>query len=43
MSKFPKHPFEIGRKGKQFDPGKGEKRGSAKSWSDKLKMPKGGK
>ena len=43
-SSAPKQNFEIGRQGKQFDPGGGSgKRGSSKSWSSKLKMPKGGK
>jgi hypothetical protein len=44
MGKFPKNNFEQGRSGKQFDPGgKGDKRGANKSWTDKLKSPKGGK
>jgi len=38
---FPKNPHEIGRSGKQFEGGKfGEKRGSTKSWTDKLRSPK---
>lgn len=42
--KMPKYNFEQGRSGKQFDPGgKGEKRGSSKSWVEKIKLPKGGK
>lgn len=44
MAKMPKYNHEQGRSGKQFDPSKkGEKRGSNKSWADKLKTPKGGK
>lgn len=44
MGKMPKYNFEQGRTGKQFDPGKkGDKRGSNKSWVDRLKVPKGGK
>ncbi len=44
MAKMPKYNFEQGRGGKKFDPPrKGDARGSNKSWTDRLKLPKGNK